>query len=64
MIDQIASSAAIALLNRTLAREQWARDKLAPFAGRSARFDAAPFAVTLQVTDEGTFAPAEGIWTT
>ena len=59
MIDQIASSATIALLNRTLAREQWARDKLAPFAGRSARFDAAPFALTLQVTDEGTFAPAE-----
>ena len=55
MIDQIASSAAIALLNRMLAREQWARDKLAPFAGRSARFDAAPFGLTLQVTDGGTF---------
>jgi len=56
MIDQIASSAAIALLNRMLAREQWARDKLAPFAGRSARFDAAPFGLTLQVSDGGTFA--------
>jgi ubiquinone biosynthesis protein UbiJ len=55
MIDQIASSAAIALLNRMLAREQWARDKLSPFAGRSARFDAAPFGLTLQVTDGGTF---------
>ena len=59
MIDQLANSAAIALLNRTLAHEQWARDKLAPFTGRSARFDAAPFAVTLQVTDEGTFAVAD-----
>jgi ubiquinone biosynthesis protein UbiJ len=59
MIDQIASSAAIALLNRMLAREQWARDKLAPFAGRSARFDAAPFALILQVTDQGTFAVAD-----
>ncbi len=56
MIDQIASSAAIALLNRALGHEQWARDKLAPFAGRSARFDAAPFALTLQVTGDGTFA--------
>ena len=59
MIDQIASSAAITLLNRTLAHEQWARDKLAPFAGRSARFDAAPFALTLQVTDAGMFALAD-----
>ena len=56
---RLASSAAIALLNRMLAREQWARDKLAPFAGRSARFDAAPFALTLQVTDDGTFAAAD-----
>ena len=41
-----------------LSREQWARDKLAPFAGRSARFDAAPLALTLQVTDSGTFSEA------
>lgn len=59
MIDQFASSAAIAVLNRMLAREQWARDKLAPFAGRSARFDAAPFTLTLQVADGGTFAAAD-----
>src|SRR5688500_18510696 len=59
MIDQIASSAAITLLNRMLAREQWARDRLAPFAGRSARFDATPFGMTLQVTDGGTFALAD-----
>ena len=58
MIDQIANSAAIALLNRMLSREQWARDKLTPFAGRTARFDAAPFAVTLQVADDGRFAVA------
>ena len=59
MIDQIANSTAVALLNRTLAHEQWARDKLVPFSGRSARFDAAPFALTLQVTDAGTFAVAD-----
>jgi ubiquinone biosynthesis accessory factor UbiJ len=58
MIDQFASSAAIAVLNRMLMREQWARDKLAPFAGRSARFDAAPFTLTLQVADGGVFAAA------
>ena len=59
MIDQIANSSAIALLNRMLSREQWARDKLAPFAGRSARFDASPFALTLQVSGDGTFAVAD-----
>jgi ubiquinone biosynthesis protein UbiJ len=59
MIDQIANSTAVALLNRALAHEQWARDKLAPFAGRSARFDAAPFALTLQVTEAGTFDVAD-----
>ncbi len=58
MIDQIASSTAITVLNRMLSREAWAREKLAPFAGRSARFDAAPFGLTLQVTDDGAFAAA------
>jgi ubiquinone biosynthesis protein UbiJ len=58
MIDQIANSAAITLLNRMLSREQWAREKLAPFAGRSARFDAAPFAMTLQIAQDGTLAAA------
>ena len=59
MIDQLANSAAVAGLNRMLAREKWARDRLTPFAGRSARFDAAPFAVTLRVADDGTFAASE-----
>jgi len=59
MIDQVASSTAITLLNRMLSREAWAREKLAPFAGRSARFDAAPFGLTLQVADDGTFAAAD-----
>lgn len=60
MIDQIASSTAITVLNRMLAREAWAREKLTPFAGRSARFDAAPFGLTLQVADDGTFAASAG----
>lgn len=58
MIDQIANSAAITVLNRMLSREQWAREKLAPFAGRRARFDAAPFAMTLQIAEDGTLAAA------
>lgn len=60
MIDRIASSTAITVLNRMLAREAWAREKLTPFAGRSARFDAAPFGLTLQVADDGTFAASVG----
>lgn len=60
MIDQLLNSAAIALLNRMLAREAWARDKLAPYAGRQARFDAAPLRLTLQVAPGGTFAAADG----
>lgn len=59
MIDQIANSAGIAVLNRMLSREQWARDKLVSFAGRSARFDAAPFALTLKVAADGTFGAAD-----
>ena len=60
MIDQIARSTAITVLNRMLAREAWAREKLTPFTGRSARFDAAPFGLTLQVADDGTFAASAG----
>ncbi|MGH6608983.1 MAG: ubiquinone biosynthesis accessory factor UbiJ [Burkholderiaceae bacterium] len=55
MLDQLANASAVSVLNRMLAREQWARERLAPFAGRSARFDAAPFSLTLQVADGGTF---------
>ena len=54
MIDQLLNEAAVALLNRMLAREPWARERLAPFAGRIARFDAAPFAVQWSIADGGT----------
>lgn len=59
MIDQIANSAVITLLNRMLVREGWAREKLAPFAGRQARFDAAPFAMTLKIADDGTLTASD-----
>lgn len=58
MLQELANSAAIAALNRMLAREAWARAKLLPFAGRSARFDAAPFSLFLSITDDGTFGAA------
>lgn len=58
MLQELANSAAIAALNRMLAREAWAREKLGPFAGRSARFDAAPFSITLNVSEDGTFSAA------
>jgi len=58
MLQELANSAAIAALNRMLAREAWAREKLAPFAGRSARFDAAPFSITLNISEDGTFSAA------
>jgi len=58
MLQELANSAAIAALNRMLAREAWAREKLAPFTGRSARFDAAPFSITLNISENGTFSAA------
>jgi ubiquinone biosynthesis accessory factor UbiJ len=58
MLQELANSAAIAALNRMLEREAWAREKLAPFAGRSARFDAAPFSITLNISEDGTFGAA------
>src|SRR5512134_1047766 len=58
MLQELANSAAIATLNRMLAREAWACEKLAPFAGRSARFDAAPFSLLLRIADNGTFDTA------
>ncbi len=56
MFDSLTSQAAIALLNRWLAREAWARERLAPFAGRVARLALPPFAVVFAVAPEGTLA--------
>lgn len=59
MLERLANSAVISVLNRMLAREVWAREKLTPFAGRAARFEADPMAVTLQITSDGTFTAAD-----
>lgn len=58
MIEQLGNAAALGLLNGMLARESWARERLAPFAGRAARFDAPPFALTLKITEDGRVADA------
>jgi ubiquinone biosynthesis accessory factor UbiJ len=59
MIERLTTAAALAVLNRMLARETWARERLAPFAGRVARFDALPFSLTLKVAETGEFCDAE-----
>lgn len=59
MIEQLTTAAALGALNRMLARESWARERLAPFAGRVARFEALPFALSLKIDAAGGFASAE-----
>ena len=56
MIDRLLNQAAVAVLNRMLGREAWAREKLAPFAGRVVRFEALPFSLQWAVTEGGTLA--------
>jgi ubiquinone biosynthesis protein UbiJ len=60
VLDQIASSAAAAVLNHMLAREPWARAALAPFGGRSARLQALPFSVQLGIAADGNFTADAG----
>jgi ubiquinone biosynthesis protein UbiJ len=60
VLDQIASSAAAAVLNHMLAREPWARAALAPFSGRSARLQALPFSVQIGIAADGNFTADAG----
>jgi ubiquinone biosynthesis protein UbiJ len=55
MLDQFATQTVVFALNRLLEREVWARDKLAPYAGRSARIEAGLLAVALAVDASGRF---------
>jgi ubiquinone biosynthesis protein UbiJ len=59
MIEQLTTTAALGVLNRMLAREQWARERLAPFAGRVARFEAPPFTLAFRIDEGGVFADSE-----
>ncbi len=58
MMEQLTTTAALSVLNRMLAREQWARERLAPFAGRVARLEAPPFALAFRIDEGGVFADA------
>lgn len=50
--------AATAFINHLLRGAGWARDELKRFAGRTARFEIAPFALSLTVLETGEVAPA------
>jgi len=51
----LGSAASAAAINHLLAREAWAREKLAPFAGRVIRFDSAPLpGAALRIVEGGT----------
>ena len=47
---------AAGLANRALAREDWARERLAAHAGRKLRIVAGPAALTMMISAEGSFA--------
>lgn len=49
---------AAGLANRALAREDWARAKLAAFAGRSFALTAGPLSATFAIGSDGALAPA------
>lgn len=49
--------AALTALNHLLQRAAWARARLAPFSGRTARLSLPPFRLDLAVTEDGLFAP-------
>jgi len=49
----------VGALNHLLATEDWARSRLKPFSGRSARFEFGPLALTMVVRADGTLAQQE-----
>jgi ubiquinone biosynthesis protein UbiJ len=63
VIDRLAAGAVADLLNRLLVRERWARERLAPFAGRVARFETPLLAVGLQVLDDGALVAVDAATT-
>lgn len=50
--------AASAAVNHLLRGASWAREELRRFAGKTARFDLAPFSVSLTVQEDGQISPA------
>lgn len=55
------TSTVIAALNHLLADAPWARDRLKPFAGRSALIELAPVTLALGVEEDGHFSDAARI---
>lgn len=51
-----ASKAFAAAVNHLLARESWARDRLVPYVGKTARLEMTPFALSLMVQPDGLLA--------
>jgi len=60
VLDRLATDATIAWYNRLLAREEWARLALAPYAGRTARIEIGLSTVFLAVTPSGTLQAGSG----
>ena len=52
-------SAAIAFLNHLIAGEDWGRERLKPFVGKTVRLTSGAFAVTLEITADGLFGAAD-----
>jgi len=50
--------AALAIVNHLLAGEDWARDRLQPFAGQSARLEFGALALPLSISSDGLFVAA------
>ena len=48
--------AALAVINHLLAGEDWARDRLRPFAGKTARLELGALSLSLKITGDGFFA--------
>jgi ubiquinone biosynthesis accessory factor UbiJ len=53
-------AALVAPLNHLLAQAPWAQERLAPFAGKTARFSVFPFDYRVTVTADGLVMPASG----
>jgi len=60
VLDRLATDTMVAWYNRLLAREQWARTALAPYAGRTARIEAGLTTLFVAVEAGGTLAPGSG----
>jgi ubiquinone biosynthesis protein UbiJ len=57
----IAAKSFVAAVNHLLIRESWARERLARYAGKTARLASPPFVVSLTVQADGLLAPFEAL---